>query len=106
MYAIRSYYDTVRATFQAGQFDKLRCKHPLYERDSMLVLGDYVTLEAGTGCVHTAPGHGQDDYITGLRYGLEIYNPVDDYGRYRDDVEFFAGMHVQKDANAAVSAKP
>ena len=95
----------VRATFQAGQFDKLRCKHPLYERDSLLVLGDYVTLEAGTGCVHTAPGHGQDDYITGLRYGLEIYNPVNDYGRYRDEVEFFAGMHVQKDANAAVSAK-
>jgi len=95
----------VRATFQAPVFDKLRCKHPLYERDSLLVLGDYVTLEAGTGCVHTAPGHGQDDYITGLRYGLEIYNPVDDYGRYRDDVEFFAGMHVQKDANAAVSAK-
>ncbi|PLX98403.1 MAG: isoleucine--tRNA ligase, partial [Desulfuromonas sp.] len=95
----------VRATFQAGQFDKLRCKHPLYERDSLLVLGDYVTLEAGTGCVHTAPGHGQDDYITGLRYGLEIYSPVNDYGRYRDEVEFFAGMHVQKDANAAVSAK-
>jgi isoleucyl-tRNA synthetase len=96
---------TVRATFQAPLFEKLRCKHPLFERDSLLVLGDYVTLEAGTGCVHTAPGHGQDDYITGLRYGLEIYNPVDDYGRYRDDVEFFAGLHVQKEANAAVSAK-
>ena len=95
----------VRATFAAPPFEKLRCKHPLYERDSLLVLGDYVTLEAGTGCVHTAPGHGQDDYITGLRYGLEIYNPVNDYGRYRDEVELFAGMHVQKDANAAVSAK-
>ncbi len=69
------------------------------------MLGDYVTLEAGTGCVHTAPGHGQDDYLTGLHYGLEIYNPVDDHGRYRDDVEFFAGLHVQKEANAAVSAK-
>ncbi len=95
----------VRATFQAPQFDEKRCKHPLYARDSLLVLGDYVTLEAGTGCVHTAPGHGQDDYLTGLKYGLEIYNPVDDYGRYRDDVEFFAGLHVQKEANAAVSAK-
>jgi len=69
------------------------------------VLGDYVTLDAGTGCVHTAPGHGQDDYLTGRRYGLEIYNPVDDHGRYRDDLEFFAGLHVQKEANAAVSAK-
>jgi len=96
---------TVRATFLAPMFEKLRCRHPFYDRDSLLVLGDYVTLEAGTGCVHTAPGHGQDDYVTGLRYGLEIYNPVDDYGRYRDDVEFFAGLHVQKEANAAVSAK-
>ena len=96
---------TVRATFQAPIFEKLRCKHPLFARDSLLVLGDYVTLEAGTGCVHTAPGHGQDDYITGLRYGLEIYNPVDDYGRYREDVEFFAGLNVQKEANAAVSAR-
>ena len=95
----------VRATFTAPQFDEKRCKHPLFERDSMLVLGDYVTLEAGTGCVHTAPGHGQDDYLTGLKYGLEIYNPVDDYGRYRDDVEFFGGMHVQKEANKEVSAK-
>jgi isoleucyl-tRNA synthetase len=96
---------TVRATFSAPIFEKLRCRHPFYDRDSLLVLGEYVTLEAGTGCVHTAPGHGQDDYLTGLRYGLEIYNPVDDYGRYRDDVEFFAGLHVQKEANAAVTAK-
>ncbi len=96
---------TVRATFQAPIFERLRCRHPFYDRDSLLVLGDYVTLEAGTGCVHTAPGHGQDDYLTGLRYGLEIYNPVDDHGRYRDEVEFFAGLDVKKDANAAVSAK-
>ncbi len=96
---------TVRATFSAPVFEKLRCRHPFYDRDSLLVLGEYVTLEAGTGCVHTAPGHGQDDYLTGLRYGLEIYNPVDDHGRYRDDVEFFAGLHVQKEANAAVTAK-
>jgi len=96
---------TVLATFQAAPFEKRNCRHPLYDRPSLIVLGDYVTLEAGTGCVHTAPGHGQDDYQTGLRYGLEIYNPVDDYGRYRSDVEFFAGMHVQKEANAAVNAK-
>nr|NIS44124.1 class I tRNA ligase family protein [Desulfuromonadales bacterium] len=67
------------ATFRAPIFEKKSCRHPIYDRDSLLVLGDYVTLEAGTGCVHTAPGHGQDDYLTGLKYGLEIYNPVDDY---------------------------
>ncbi|MBE0500833.1 MAG: isoleucine--tRNA ligase [Desulfuromonadales bacterium] len=96
---------TVLATFCAAPFEKKRCKHPLYDRNSLLVLADYVTLEAGTGCVHTAPGHGQDDYVTGLRYGLEIYNPVNDYGKYHDDVEFFAGLDVTKTANDAVNAK-
>jgi isoleucyl-tRNA synthetase len=91
-------------TFQADQFEKRTCRHPLYDRDSLLVLGDYVTLEAGTGCVHTAPGHGQDDYLTGLRYGLEIYNPVDDYGCYREDLEFFGGARVP-DVNPRVTAK-
>ncbi len=91
-------------TFQADVFEKRACRHPLYDRASLLVLGDYVTLEAGTGCVHTAPGHGQDDYLTGLRYGLEIYNPVDDYGRYRKDLEFFGGEKVPA-VNPQVSAK-
>ena len=91
-------------TFQADQFEKRACRHPLYDRDSLLVLGDYVTLEAGTGCVHTAPGHGQDDYLTGLRYDLEIYNPVDDHGCYREDLEFFGGARVP-DVNARVTAK-
>ena len=67
---------------------------PLYDRDSLIVLGEHVTLEAGTGCVHTAPGHGQDDYQTGLNYGLEIYNPVDDYGRYLPGLELFGGQKV------------
>jgi len=91
-------------TFQADVFEKKECRHPLYDRASLLVLGDYVTLEAGTGCVHTAPGHGHDDYLTGLRYGLEIYNPVDDYGRYREDLEFFGGEKVPA-VNPQVSAK-
>jgi isoleucyl-tRNA synthetase len=94
----------VLTTFAAPLFEKKACRHPFYDRPSLLVLADYVTLEAGTGCVHTAPGHGQDDYQTGLRYGLDIYNPVDDYGRYREDVEFFAGMKIT-DANAAVIDK-
>ena len=91
-------------TFQADVFEKKECRHPLYDRVSLLVLGDYVTLEAGTGCVHTAPGHGHDDYLTGLRYGLEIYNPVDDYGRYREDLEFFGKEKVPA-VNPLVSAK-
>ncbi|MDT8421518.1 MAG: isoleucine--tRNA ligase [Desulfuromonadales bacterium] len=94
----------VAATFSADLFDKKQCRHPLYDRASLLMLGDHVTLEAGTGCVHTAPGHGQDDYLIGLQYGLDIFNPVDDYGRYRQDLELFGGMKL-KDANPAVNDK-
>lgn len=80
--------------FQGKVLEGLKTRHPLYNRESVIVLADYVTLEAGTGCVHTAPGHGQDDYETGLRYGLDVYAPVDDDGRFTRDVEYFAGMHV------------
>jgi isoleucyl-tRNA synthetase len=100
--AIEDY--TVVATFAAELFENKNCKHPFYDRNSLLMLGDHVTLEAGTGCVHTAPGHGQDDYQVGLKYGLEIYNPVDDYGQYRQDLELFGGMKL-KDANQAVNEK-
>lgn len=94
----------VVTTFSATLVENRRCQHPLYARDSLLVLGDYVTLEAGTGCVHTAPGHGHDDYLTGLKYGLEIYNPVDDHGYYREDLEFFGGEKVPA-VNPQVTAK-
>jgi isoleucyl-tRNA synthetase len=94
----------VLKTFDAALFERKACRHPFYDRDSLLILGDHVTLEAGTGCVHTAPGHGQDDYVVGLAYGLEVYNPVNDYGRYRDDLEFFGGMKVAE-ANGAVNDK-
>ncbi|GAB6062980.1 isoleucine--tRNA ligase [Deferrisoma palaeochoriense] len=77
-------------------------RHPLYDRDSVVVLGDHVTLEAGTGIVHTAPGHGQEDYEVGLRYGLEPYAPVDDQGRFLPDAGPFAGQQVFE-ANAAVN---
>lgn len=95
---------TVIATFSGGLFENKRCQHPFYQRDSLIILGDHVTLEAGTGCVHTAPGHGQDDYVVGSKYGLDIYNPVDDYGRYRKDVELFGGMKLVA-ANDAVCEK-
>jgi isoleucyl-tRNA synthetase len=81
-------------TFTAGHLEGLSCRHPLYDRESLLVLADYVTLEAGTGCVHTAPGHGREDYETGLKYGLDIYAPVDDEGRFTSEVHHFGGMDV------------
>jgi isoleucyl-tRNA synthetase len=66
-------------------FEGLSTRHPFIDRASPVVLADYVTTESGTGCVHTAPGHGMDDYQTGLKYGLEIYCPVGADGKYLDD---------------------
>jgi len=82
------------AVFRAGGLERLRCRHPLFDRDSILVLADYVTLDTGTGLVHTAPGHGREDYETGLRYGLPTYAPLDDNGRFTKEVPFFAGKQV------------
>jgi isoleucyl-tRNA synthetase len=83
------------------EFEHVRFRHPWIDRDSPGVLGDYVTLDAGTGIVHTAPGHGWDDYLTGVRYGLDIYCPVDEAGRFGPEVEHFAGKKVF-DANAEI----
>ncbi len=71
-----------------------RLQHPFYARESLLVISDHVTLEAGTGAVHTAPGHGQDDFELGRKYGLEIYNPVGNNGCFLPATEIFAGQHV------------
>ncbi|MDX9746334.1 MAG: isoleucine--tRNA ligase [Syntrophales bacterium] len=81
-----------------------RCRHPLYDRESIIIIAPFVTLDAGTGCVHIAPGHGQEDYEIGMQYGLDNYAPVDADGRFTPDVEFFAGQFVF-DANEAVNAK-
>jgi isoleucyl-tRNA synthetase len=91
------------ATFRGADLEGLRFRHPLYERDSIAVLADYVTLDQGTGAVHTAPGHGADDFHTGVKYGLEVYAPVGPGGRFADDVERFGGMGVF-DANPHVEA--
>ena len=82
------------AEVDSSKAEKTACQHPFIDRESLLVFADYVTLEAGTGCVHTAPGHGQEDYGTGQRYGLDIYAPVDDAGRFTDEVPEYAGRHV------------
>jgi isoleucyl-tRNA synthetase len=89
------------ARFKGAELEGLVFRHPLYDRDSRAVLGDYVTLEQGTGAVHTAPGHGADDFLTGRKYGLEIYAPVGPDGRFTDDVGLFAGEQVFE-ANPAV----
>lgn len=71
-------------------------QHPFYDFSVPAVLGDHVTTESGTGVVHTAPGHGQEDFIVGQQYGLEVANPVGSNGVYLSDTEIFAGQHVFK----------
>ena len=91
------------ATFRGRDLEHVRFRHPLYDRDAVAVLADYVTLEQGTGAVHTAPGHGSDDFHTGVRYGLEVYAPVGPGGHFDDDVGLFAGQQVFE-ANPKVEA--
>jgi isoleucyl-tRNA synthetase len=93
---------TVLADLDAAQLEHKKCRHPLYDRESLIILGDHVTLEAGTGCVHTAPGHGREDYDVGLRYGLDVYSPVDDRGCFTEEAGRFAGQFVFK-ANTEIN---
>jgi isoleucyl-tRNA synthetase len=86
----------ILATFTGGELEGLRARHPFIDRESVFVLADYVTLEDGTGAVHTAPGHGHDDYLTGMAYGLDIYTPVDGNGNFTPDVANYAGLNVFK----------
>lgn len=84
-----------------AQLEKLRCMHPFIDREIPILLADYVTLEAGTGCVHTAPGHGQDDYVLCSQHGIEVYAPVDAAGRFEKEVPQWAGEKVF-DANPKI----
>ncbi len=86
----------VLTDLSAGDLENKKCAHPFYDRDSLIILGDHVTLEAGTGCVHTAPGHGREDYDVGLKYGLDAYSPVNDNGVFTEDVGLFSGQFVFK----------
>lgn len=70
---------------QGHMFEHMETRHPFIDRPSLIVLGEHVTTESGTGCVHTAPGHGPDDYIVGQKYNLEVYSPINDYGKYIND---------------------
>jgi isoleucyl-tRNA synthetase len=84
----------VLKTVPGALLEGLKARHPFYDREPPVVLAGYVTLDAGTGCVHTAPGHGREDYDTGLRYGLEVLSPMDDCGAFLEEVGFFSGMTV------------
>ncbi len=94
----------VLASLDPKALEGRTCRHPLYDRESRIILGNHVTLDAGTGCVHTAPGHGREDYEVGLQYGIDIYSPVDDEGRFTEEVGYFAGQFVF-DANRSISRK-
>lgn len=92
---------SVIGSCMGSALENLKLKHPFYDKQVPVILGDHVTTETGTGAVHTAPGHGQDDFIVGNRYDLEVYNPVAGNGIFLPDTELFAGMHVHK-ANGAI----
>ncbi len=89
---------------KGNELEGVVTRHPFADRESPVILGDHVTLEQGTGCVHTAPGHGQEDYVVGQKYGLETYNPVDNGGVFRQDLPFFGGQFVTK-ANPEIIKK-
>ena len=92
-------YEVV-ADFVGSDFEYMTAQHPFLDRDSLLVTADYVTMESGTGCVHTAPGFGVDDYKTGRRYNLDMIVPVDDKGRQTADAGRFAGMKYDESNKA------
>jgi isoleucyl-tRNA synthetase len=79
---------------KGSDFEGLLLQHPFYDRAVPVILGDHVTLETGTGAVHTAPGHGQEDYVVGQRYGLPVDNPVADDGKFLPNTPLFGGEHV------------
>ncbi|SDK80060.1 isoleucine--tRNA ligase [Microbulbifer yueqingensis] len=81
---------------RGAALEHLKVRHPFYDKELPLVLGDHVTTDAGTGCVHTAPDHGPDDFLVGKHYGIETLNYVDDNGVFRESVPIFAGDHVYK----------
>ncbi|RKZ97146.1 MAG: isoleucine--tRNA ligase, partial [Gammaproteobacteria bacterium] len=91
----------VVARCKGEDVEGLLLQHPFYDKQVPIILGDHVTAEAGTGAVHTAPGHGQDDFTVGLKYDLEVYNPVGSNGVFLPDTEIFAGQSVFK-ANPSV----
>ncbi|BAT48592.1 isoleucyl-tRNA synthetase [Bacillus altitudinis] len=94
-------YEVVK-TLKGKELDKVVAVHPIYDRDSLVMLGDHVTTDAGTGCVHTAPGHGEDDFIVSMKYGLDVLCPVDEKGVMTEEAPGFEGLFYE-DANKAIT---
>ena len=91
--------------FKGSQLEYITCQHPLYDKESLVILGDHVTADSGTGCFHTAPGFGADDFFVGQKYGLPAYCNVDEHGCMMEDCgEWLAGQYVE-DANKTVTLK-
>lgn len=86
----------ILARFKAQILENKQAQHPFYERESLIVLEDFVTLDTGTGIVHIAPGHGEEDYQCGLKYGLEIYVPVDEEGKFYPEVPLVGGLGLKE----------
>ncbi|SFK90033.1 Isoleucyl-tRNA synthetase [Paenibacillus sp. 1_12] len=86
----------VLSQIKGSELEHVLCQHPFYDRTSLVMVGDHVTLEAGTGCVHTAPGHGEDDFVIGQRYNLGVLCPVDDQGHFTAEAPGFEGMFYDK----------
>ncbi|MEG2801502.1 MAG: isoleucine--tRNA ligase [Longicatena sp.] len=92
-------------TFKGKELEMITCQHPLYDKESLVILGDHVTAEAGTGCVHTAPGFGADDFFVGMKYGLPAYCNVDEHGCMMSEAgDWLAGQYVD-DANKTVTKR-
>jgi isoleucyl-tRNA synthetase len=94
-------YEVV-ATFPATGLEGKNCRHPFMDRGSLIILANYVTLETGTGIVHTAPGHGREDYMSGISYDLPVFSPVDDKGYFTEEAGPYAGMFIY-DANKQIN---
>jgi isoleucyl-tRNA synthetase len=86
----------VLSTIKGSELEFVTCQHPLYDRESLVMVGEHVTLEAGTGCVHTAPGHGEEDFAIGQRYNIGVLCPVDDQGHFTAEAPGFEGVFYEK----------
>src|SRR5699024_6940321 len=93
---------SISQTFKGVEADRLVAKHPFYDRDSLIIVADHVTTDGGTGLVHTAPGHGEDDFIVGQKYGLDVLCPVNEKGVFTKEAPGFEGQFYDK-ANKEVT---
>jgi isoleucyl-tRNA synthetase len=94
----------VLKTLKGVELEHVKAEHPIYSRESLVMCGDHVTLDAGTGCVHTAPGHGEEDFIVGQKYGLDVLCPVDDKGYMTEEAPGFEGLFYDA-ANKPITEK-